>query len=870
MRGNRELTLADLLASTGDPPSPQSAYDEVSWTERTVEVHGPGGPRSMTVEAPDTWSDQSVAVVAGVYLAPRGETSVRAMVERVVTAIAGWTVEVGHVAEADWDRFADSLRRLVIHQRGAFNSPVWFNLGVPGRAQQAAACYLLDVDDSLDSILDWYREEGLIFQGGAGSGANLSRLRASMEPLSAGGTSSGPVSFMRGADASAGTIKSGGSTRRAAKMVVLDVDHPDIEDFIWCKALEERKARALRDAGFDMDLGGRDSYSLQYQNANNSVRVTDAFMAAVEADGEWALRARTTGEVVRRVSARQLWRQIAEAAWECGDPGVQFHSTINRGNTTPVSGGEIVTTNPCGETHLGPDQSCNLASINLPRYLDGEGRLDADALVADVRLLVCAMDAIAVMSDYPTDAIASNARRHRPLGLGFTGLGELLMRLAIPYASPESRDLAGAIAHLVTSAAWEWSAELAATAGPFDGWDVDGEAATRVLCGHADSCDEGGRGATSTATVDLWRTASRLAGEAVELARVSGLRNSQVTAIAPTGTISWLMGAATTGIEPAFALSTTKRLVDGRTVTVPLPCLADGLRRLGYDPKELKVALAALESRGDLTEAVDPEHLGVFATAVGPGALAPEAHVAMLAAVQAGTSQGVSKTVNLPSSATVEDVEDVLVSAWRSGCKAVAIYRDQSKAAQPLSSGSKTSVVAGDSSRPVRRQLPAERSATTYAIRVGTVPLYATVGWFDDGRPGEVFLRVAKAGSTLGGLLDALAVTTSLALQYGAPLDDLIRHWRGTRFEPAGPTGDPAMPMASSLVDALAQRLAIALGGDASSLAVSPGPPPSIDGGPTPAPGFDGSAPPCDCGALMVRTGTCWSCPACGASGGCG
>lgn len=847
-----------------------SVYDRVVWTRRDIEIPGAMGTRSVSIEAPADWSDQSVAVVTSVYLMGTQESSIRNMIQRVVNTVTDWTIQVGHVKESELEQFSDRLAKLFIFQRASLNSPSWMNLGVPGRRQQASACYLLKVEDSLDSILNWYREEGLIFQGGAGAGINLSPLRSSSETLAGGGTSSGPVSFMRGADASAGTIKSGGSTRRAAKMVVLDVDHPDIQDFIWCKATEERKARALRSAGFDVGVGGKDSFSLQYQNANNSVRIPDSFMNAVVEGKDWHLRSRKSGEIIQTLPAKELFKQIAQAAWECGDPGMQFHDRINQGNTSPNSGGEIVTTNPCGETHLGPNQSCNLASLNLPKYLNDDGSFDIETFVVDAQLLITVMDAIAVKSDYPTEDVARNARRHRPLGLGVTGLGELLMRLAIPYDSDEARDISGAIVHLLTSASWARSADLAAKTGAFDGWEEDRGFALEVLESHNQSCMRGqktaGQKTAGQRTKAIWRRACEMAASATREAKKTGLRNTQVTAIAPTGTISWMMGAATTGIEPAFSLVTTKKLISGQTVRVPLPCLAAGLTALGYDTQSVQNYTAAIEEGGDLSGMIYPEHLSVFATAVGPQAINPMAHVAMLAAVQSGVSQGVSKTVNLPTTATVEDVENVFMEAWRRGCKAVAVYRDGSKAAQPLSS-KKSEVDVAPPTQLARRKMLSERRAQVYTVHVGSMPVYVHMGLYPDGEPGELFLRVAKAGSTLSGLLDVLAVTASLGLQYGVPIEDLLRHWRSTHFEPSGPTGDATMPWATSLVDAVAKRLSLALGleqpfGSSGELVdvIVPSAPPTVDG----------AAPVCSCGSLMVRTGTCWSCPVCGESGGCG
>ena len=865
----------------------------IKWTKRTVNIPSPTGTKTMTVDAPETWSDTSVAIVTGSYLAPRGETSVAAMLDRVVNKITEWA------APDNAEQYADQLYDLVLFQKASFNSPVWFNLGVAGRAQAAAACYILDVEDDLPSILDWVKTEGLIFQTGAGSGVNLSKLRASTEQLSAGGTSSGPVSFMRGADASAGTIKSGGSTRRAAKIVMLNVDHPDIEEFIWCKAIEERKARTLTDAGYEVGLGGKDSFSLQYQNANNSVRVTDEFMDCVLSDTDFTLKARRDGEAVRKVRARTLLHSIAEAAWECGDPGVQFHDTINKANTTPISGGEITSSNPCGETHLPPFQSCNLASINLPKYIAPDGRLDITGLVHDVGVLVVAMDAIAGYAEYPTEQIAANARRHRPLGIGFTGLGELLMLSGLPYDSAGARDYAGAIAHLITSAAWVQSAELAAEIAPFDGWEVDKSAALAVLGRHAASCRQVHDVAESSGiTRAVWEKAAGLADAALAVAVRSGVRNSQVTAVAPTGTISFMLGAATTGIEPAYSLATSKRLVDGRVINTTLGCVEPALRQLGYSENVVCDAIEAIEGGGDLTGIVKPHHLPVFATAAGgTNVISPDAHVHMLAAVQAGISQGVSKTVNLPADATVEDVQRVIVTAYITGCKAISIYRDASKVSQPLTNGnsknpvavvppakpapgkrvdgSLTGAVGHESTGGRRHKLPATRPAVTHTVHVGGNSLYITLGYNPDGSPGEMFLRVARAGSTLAGLLDTLAVTTSIALQYGAPLADILEHWRGTHFAPAGPTGDSAMPMATSLADAIAQRLTTS---EISQPALMPDQP--IYSSPEPIAATKNtpavvtldaaSAPICSCGALMVRTGTCWACPSCGASGGCG
>ncbi len=874
----------------------RSPYDEVRWEQRDARLvdHRDGSVafEQLGVEFPESWSVTASNIVAQKYFrghldTPERERSLRQVIDRVVGTITAWGGRDGYFADAEEAAvFADELRWLLLHQRVSFNSPVWFNIGVPGAAQQAAACFILDVEDDLRSILDWYAQEGMIFKGGSGAGANLSKLRSSRERLSGGGTPSGPVSFMRGADASAGAIKSGGTTRRAAKMVILDVDHPDVGEFIWCKAVEERKARVLRDAGFDMDLDGADSHSVQYQNANNSVRVSDEFMEAVVDGRDWALTARTTGEVVERVSARRLLRDIAEAAWECADPGVQFGTTINRWNTTPTAG-EIVASNPCSEHLRLANSACNLASVNLLAYLGADGTFDADAFVHTVRVLVTAQDILVGASDYPTDEIAVQARAARDIGVGYTNLGAALMAMGLPYDSEDGRAWAAAVTGILTGAAAVRSTELAERLGPAPLFADDAAAWAGVYRRHLAAAREvdavESQPDLNQHLVALWQRAVDRLGD-------HGARNAELSVAAPTGTISFMMDADTTGIEPDLGLVKFKKLVGGGSIQIVNQTVPRALARLGYPPEHVEEIVGWIGEHHSVLGAphLDPAHVPVFACAMGDVTISYGGHLRMMAAIQPFFSGAMSKTVNLPESTTVDEVEQILVDAWRSGIKCVALYRDNCKVTQPLSVGSGESpVVQAPALRTDRERLPRSRRSRTFEFRVADCKGFATVGEYDDGRPGELFIRVSKQGSTLAGIMDALAISVSHGLQYGVPLRAFVDALVGMRFEPAGITDDDQIRIANSLIDYLFRRLALEylpyedrlelgiLATSERSQPTLPGvdeaAPPTVGelgAGPAPAPRSD--APLCSsCGVAMVRAGSCYTCAECGATSGC-
>jgi ribonucleoside-diphosphate reductase alpha chain len=677
-------------------------------------------------------------------------------------------------------------------------------------------CFILSVDDSMESILNWYKEEGLIFKGGSGAGLNLSRIRSSKELLrSSGGTASGPVSFMRGADASAGTIKSGGATRRAAKMVVLDVDHPDIEEFVDTKAREEEKIRVLRDAGFDMDLGGRDITSVQYQNANNSVRVSDEFMRAVEEGAPFGLRARMTGEVLEEIDARALWNKIAQAAWECADPGLQYDDTINDWHTNPETG-RITASNPCSEYLSLDNSSCNLASINLMTYLNDEGTFDSDGFAKTVELVITAMDISICFADFPTQTIGDTTRAYRQLGLGYTNLGALLMATGHGYDSDGGRALAAAITSLMTGTAYRRSAELAGVVGPYDGYARNAEPHARVMRKHAAandavrSMDEMDRVVLAEAT-KAWDACQRLGAK-------NGWRNAQATVLAPTGTISFMLDADTTGIEPDFSLVKFKKLVGGGSMQIVNQTVPQALRRFGYSEETIEAIVEYVAEHGHVVDApgLRPEHYEVFDCAMGERAIKPMGHVRMMAATQPFLSGSISKTVNLPESATVEDIQDVYFQGWKLGLKAIAVYRDNCKVGQPLSDGKaakkhaepdqpKTVVV----ERPVRKRLPKSRPSQTTSFTVGGAEGYLTAGSYPDDGLGEVFLKLGKQGSTLAGVMDAFSMAISISLQYGVPLETYVSKFTNMKFEPAGLTDDPDVRMAQSIMDYIFRRLAL-------------------------------------------------------------
>jgi ribonucleoside-diphosphate reductase alpha chain len=821
-------------------------YDTVVWERRDARISnwrtGETAFEQLAVEVPAGWSLNATNILAQKYFrgtlgTPERERSLKQVADRVADTITTWGVEGGYfVDEVEAEIFNNELKYLIIHQKGAFNSPVWFNIGVKDVPQQASACFILAVDDKMDAILNWYREEGIIFKGGSGAGINLSNIRSSMEHLQGGGTASGPVSFMRGADASAGTIKSGGKTRRAAKMVMLDVNHPDVEDFIWCKAIEERKARALSAAGFDMDLDGKDSFSVQYQNANNSVRVTDEFMEAVVQDKEWNMTAVKGGAVLKTVRARDLFRQFAQAAWECADPGMQFNTTINNwhtsSNTGPING-----SNPCSEYMHIDNSACNLASLNLLTFLDGNDDFDVDGYKAAIETFFTAQEILVGRADYPTEAIGDNSRRFRQLGLGYANLGALLMALGYGYDSEEGRSWAGALTALMTGHAYAVSARTASRMGPHAGYADNKEPMNRVLRMHRDAVnmiDE------TMVPLGLLGAAQEAWDEAVELSATYGTRNAQATVLAPTGTIGLLMDCDTTGVEPDLGLVKMKKLVGGGTMMIVNQTIPRALRKLGYEGPVVDAILAYIEENKTLIGCPDlrPEHLNVFACSMGDNVIHYGGHVRMMAAVQPFLSGAISKTVNMPEDATVEDIEQIHIDAWRMGIKAIAIYRDNCKVGQPLSTMKKEGAAADDLDggavsadpalaakvaeleemlaatttvvrTPVRERLPRRRRSTTSKFRVADCEGFVTVGEFEDGRPGELFIKVSKQGSTLAGIMDAFSLTISLGLQHGVPLTTYVSKFASTRFEPAGMTDDPEIRIATSLVDYIFRRLAL-------------------------------------------------------------
>ncbi|PZS20327.1 MAG: vitamin B12-dependent ribonucleotide reductase, partial [Pseudonocardiales bacterium] len=690
---------------------------------------------------------------------------------------------------------------------------VWFNVGTSS-PQQVSACFILAVDDTMDSILNWYREEGLIFKGGSGAGLNLSRIRSSKELLSSGGTASGPVSFMRGADASAGTIKSGGATRRAAKMVVLDIDHPDIEEFVQTKAREEHKIRVLRDAGFDMDLGGHDITSVQYQNANNSVRVSDEFMRAVEDDTEFGLRARSTHEVIETVAAKELFRTVAEAAWQCADPGIQYDDTINDWHTNPETG-RITASNPCSEYMSLDNTSCNLASLNLLKFLRDDNTFDSQKFVKSVELIITAMDISICFADFPTEAIGVNTRAYRQLGIGYANLGALLMATGLAYDSDGGRALAGAITSLMTATSYRRSAELAGVVGPYEGYARNAAAHARVMRKHASANDsarpmhEIDRGIFAVATEE-WTKGNKL-GER------TGWRNAQTSVLAPTGTIGLMMDCDTTGVEPDLALVKFKKLVGGGSMQIVNQTVPRALRALGYQEEQVEAIVEHIAEHGHVIDApgLRSEHYDVFDCAMGARAIKPMGHVRMMAAAQSFLSGAISKTVNLPETASVSDIEDVYYQGWKLGLKALAVYRDNCKVGQPLSAGKGENK--GESAevakvveyRPTRKRLPKARPSLTTSFAVGGAEGYMTAGSYPDDGLGEVFLKLGKQGSTLAGVMDAFSIAISIALQHGVPLETYVQKFTNMRFDPAGLTDDPDIRMAQSILDYIFRRLAL-------------------------------------------------------------
>ncbi|MEV4454738.1 vitamin B12-dependent ribonucleotide reductase [Microbispora sp. NPDC049633] len=824
-RPRKGLKMKRVFTTPGVHP-----YDEVRWERRDVVMtnwrDGSVNFEQHGVEFPDFWSVNAANIVTTKYFrgavgTPQRESSLKQLVDRVVGVYTRTGLENGYFAsDEDAEIFDHELKHALIHQVFSFNSPVWFNVGTRS-PQQVSACFILAVDDTMESILDWYKEEGVIFKGGSGSGVNLSRIRSSKELLSSGGTASGPVSFMRGADASAGTIKSGGATRRAAKMVVLDVDHPDIEEFIETKAREEDKIRALRDAGFDMDLGGKDIVSVQYQNANNSVRVSDEFMRSVEAGGQFGLRARLTGEVIEEVEARSLFRKMAQAAWECADPGVQYDDTINDWHTCPETG-RITASNPCSEyVHL-DNSSCNLASINLLKFLRDDDSFDVANFVKVTELIITAMDISITFADFPTQKIAETTRAYRQLGIGYANLGALLMATGHAYDSDGGRAIAAGITSLMTAVSYRRSAEMAGIVGPYDGYQRNAEPHKRVMRKHAAANDD----LRTLEDMDkaLHAEATRQWQECLRLGEKNGYRNAQASLLAPTGTIGLMMDCDTTGIEPDLALVKFKKLVGGGSMQIVNQTIPRALRRLGYLEEQVEAIVEYIAEHGHVVDApgLRPEHYEVFDCAMGERAIAPMGHVRMMAAVQPFLSGAISKTVNLPESATVDDIEQVYLQGWKLGLKALAVYRDNCKVGQPLSVAKKTPEEASQETaekepvvqvvevaRPTRRRMPNQRPSITTRFTVGGAKGYMTASSYPDDGLGEVFLKMSKQGSTLAGVMDAFSVAISIGLQYGVPLDTYVQKFVNMRFEPAGMTDDPDVRMAQSVMDYIFRRLAL-------------------------------------------------------------
>jgi len=809
------LTIERIYTTEGVHP-----YDQVKWERRDVVQQnwrtGETVFEQRGVEYPDSWSVNASTIVTTKYFrgalgAENREWSLKQVIDRVVLTYTKAGKEHGYFAtDKDALVFEHELTHMLMHQIFSFNSPVWFNVGT-AQPQQVSACFILSVDDTMDSILNWYREEGMIFKGGSGAGLNLSRIRSSKELLKSGGTASGPVSFMRGADASAGTIKSGGATRRAAKMVVLDVDHPDIEEFIETKVKEEDKIRALRDAGFDMDLGGKDIISVQYQNANNSVRVSDDFMRAVEKGEQFGLTARATGEVIETVDARALFTKMAQAAWACADPGIQYDDTINDWHTNPETG-RINASNPCSEYMSLDNSSCNLASLNLMKFLKSDGSFDAKTFGRAAELIITAMDISICFADFPTEAIGDTTKAYRQLGIGYANLGALLMASGLAYDSDGGRALAGAITSLMSGITYKRSAELAGIVGPYAGFAQNAKPHARVMRKHA-SASSAAKSET-TLDRDVWTEANKAWDACLSTGDKNGWRNAQISVLAPTGTIGLMMDCDTTGIEPDFSLVKFKKLVGGGSMQIVNQTVPAALRKLGYAEETIEAIVEFIAANGHVIDApgLKQEHYDVFDCALGARSIAPMGHVRMMAACQPFLSGAISKTVNLPEEATVEEVEDVYFQGWKLGLKALAVYRDNCKVGQPLSDGKakkKEAVVEVETATPVRNRLPKSRPATTTSFSVGGAEGYMTAGAYADGALGEVFLKLGKQGSTLAGVMDAFSIAVSIGLQYGVPLETFVEKFTNLRFEPAGMTDDQDIRMAQSMMDYIFRRLAL-------------------------------------------------------------
>jgi ribonucleoside-diphosphate reductase alpha chain len=900
-------------------PPGSHAYDLVEWERRTAAITGEKGQvifEQKDVEVPRSWSQLAINVVAQKYFrggpgSPERETSVRQIIDRVVDTLARWGREGGYFAtEEDAVNWSEELRYLLVTQHASFNSPVWFNIGVPGRQQQASACFINAVHDSMESILDLAKTEGMLFKFGSGTGTNLSVLRSSKEQLSGGGTASGPVSFMRGYDSFAGSIKSGGTTRRAAKMVILNADHPDVVDFIRCKADEEQKAWALIEAGYNagFNVPGGAYDSVQFQNANHSVRVSDDFMRAVIDDKDWQTKAVVDGRVIDTYKARDLWKQIADAAWICGDPGLQFDTTIQDWNVVPNTG-RINATNPCSEFVFLDDTACNLLSLNLMKFQNEAGKFDVERFQRAVDVCFTGQEILVSNASYPTPAIATNSEALRPLGLGYANVGALLMSMGLAYDSDEGRRFAGAITSIMTGRAFAQSARMAHVKGPFSEYAKNREPMLRVMEKHRAAAYQL---STSPEAADVVKAARETWDDAVKLGRAHGYRNAQATVLAPTGTIGLMMDCDTTGIEPDLALVKYKKLVGGGLLKIVNTTVPAALRKLGYDEIKVKEIVEYIDENDTIEGAPHllDDHLKVFDCAFKPvkgtRSIAPMGHVRMMAAVQPFISGSMSKTVNLPTDATVEDIQQTYMESWKLGLKCIAIYRDGCKRSQPLSTSmDKEKKAASEVEyRAVRRKLPDERKAVTHKFDIGGHEGYLTVGLYEDGTPGELFVTMAKEGSTISGLMDAFATQTSYALQFGVPLKFMVDKFSHMRFEPSGFTKNKEIPIAKSIVDYIFRWMAshfLPLEEQDEVGIIRREEPPAPIADPKPAePEFKvvatnvkttngvssagrvqpstqkltfvntGDAPACpDCGAITVRSGSCYKCLNCGATTGC-
>lgn len=908
-------------------PKKSKAYDQLKWVKRESLIVNPMTKEPVfeqhDLDFPEGWSQNAINIVAQKYFTgtpgTKGrESSLKHLIDRVVDTVTRQGLQEGYFeSDAEAEDFREELKYILATQRAAFNSPVWFNIGAPERAQQASACFILGIEDTMPAILNWYVEEGMIFKGGSGSGINISPIRSSKEKLGkSAGTASGPLSFMRGADASAGAIKSGGKTRRAAKMVILNVDHPDVMEFIDSKMIEERKARDLEAAGWDMTLDGKDSFSIQYQNANISVRVTDEFMEAVENDDDWDLKAVTTGKAVVTVKARKLFRQFAKAAWECADPGMQFDTVINKWHTTP-NAGRINGSNPCSEYMHLDNSACNLASLNLLKFLKDDGSFDIKSFTHTVELIFTAQEILVGYSEYPTERITKNAKAYRELGIGYANLGALLMAQGLPYDSDEGRAQAAAITALLTGQSYATSAKIANRVGPFAGFNKDRDNMLNVLRMHR---AEVSKIDASLVSEELLSAAANAWDEAVELGELYGVRNSQASVLAPTGTIGLMMDCDTTGIEPDLGLVKVKKLVGGGTMHIVNQTVPRALKELGYTQAQVDDIVSYIDVEKTILGAphLKKEHEAVFACSMGDNSIHYLGHVKMMAAVQPFLSGAISKTVNMPEEATVEDIEQIHIDAWKMGLKAVAIYRDNCKVAQPLSMAKKAGSEkeapvasnAADNDRivvkgAVRRKLPRVRTSKTYKFQVSDLEGYFTVGEYEDRTPGELFISVSKQGSTLSGLMDSFAISVSHGLQFGVPLKSYVRTLRGTSFAPAGITDDPDIRTASSITDYIVRRLALdylsfddrlELGlasfddmPDAQTTLLEAAPTTQDKPVETPAEASppvneapalvteeanatvgDSTAPLCyNCGNQTQRAGSCYVCSSCGSTTGC-